>query len=376
MSKNADILRTIIGILLGLLLIFMALKLKDRIVANKKKPQLKEQKFQKKVFAQKVINEAHPIKITEKGNLQAFRQVDLFAEVQGLLEGGNKLFKPGQYYRKNEVIFSINDDEFERSLMAEKSVLYNQLAQVLPDLKLDYSEVYDKWAYYLNSIDVEAPIPDLPPFENEREKFFINSKNIVTTYYNIKNLEERLKKFKIYAPFNCVVSEALVYPGTLISPGQNLGTILNDDIYELSVSVDASYQEYIRVGKTIELRNLDQSQSWKGRISRIDATVNTLTQGITVYIETRGKGLRPGMFLEASIDAGEIKRSFELSRKLLVDNNYTYSIKNDTLRLVPVEIAFYKDKTAVITNLPDSMLVLKNPIPQAYDGMLVEILNM
>lgn len=376
MSKNADILRTIIGILLGLLLIFMALKLKDRIVANKKKPQLKEQKFQKKVFAQKVINEAHPIKITEKGNLQAFRQVDLFAEVQGLLEGGNKLFKPGQYYRKNEVIFSINDDEFERSLMAEKSVLYNQLAQVLPDLKLDYSEVYDKWAYYLNSIDVEAPIPDLPPFENEREKFFINSKNIVTTYYNIKNLEERLKKFKIYAPFNCVVSEALVYPGTLISPGQNLGTILNDDIYELSVSVDASYQEYIRVGKTVELRNLDQSQSWKGRISRIDATVNTLTQGITVYIETRGKGLRPGMFLEASIDAGEIKRSFELSRKLLVDNNYTYSIKNDTLRLVPVEIAFYKDKTAVITNLPDSMLVLKNPIPQAYDGMLVEIINM
>ena len=375
MSKNSDILRTVIGILLGCLILFAAIKLKDRIVANKKQPDVKVQKQIKKVVTQRVQNTTIPVQIIEKGTLEALQRVDLYSEVQGILEGSSKLYKPGQTYSKGELILSVNNDEFLSGLKAQRSVLYNQIAQSIPDLQLDFPDVYPKWAEYLANFDIDSDLKPLPEFSNQREKFFINKNGIVTSYYNIRNLEERKRKYRIYAPFYSVVTEANVYPGALIMPGQKLGSLINTSLFEMAVSVDESYRDYVSVGKEVKLQNLDESQYWKGRIARIDPAINTLTQGITVYIELSSKDLKEGCFLEAVIEAEAIDSSFELSRKLLVENKDVFVVQGDSLALYPVDIAFFKNKTAVITNLPDSTVILKNPVPGAYNGMLVEVVN-
>lgn len=372
MSQNSNLLRTVIGILLGVLFIFAGLKLKDRIVASKKQPQISVNKDIKKVFTTNIKNKDIPITIQEKGNLNAIRSVELYSEVQGLFKSGSKLFKEGQSYRKNELILSIDDAEFVSNLKAQRSVLYNQLAQLTADLRLDYPDVADKWIDYLSSLDFDKNIPALPEFESEREKFFINSKGIVTSYYNIKNLEERHKKYRLYAPFNGAITEALVYPGTLIRPGQKLGTIVNDSVFELVASVDESYKEYIKIGNKVKVTSLDKSQEWTGKISRIDPQVNTITQGINVYIEISGKALKPGMFLEVELDAGQIQNSFEISRKLLTEDNKLFIVEADSLRLIPIQIEFKKEKTAVVSGIPDGTQILSNPIPGSYEGMRVE----
>lgn len=372
MSQNSNLLRTVIGILLGVLFIFAGLKLKDRIVASKKQPQISVNKDIKKVFTTNIKNKDIPITIQEKGNLNAIRSVELYSEVQGLFKSGSKLFKEGQSYRKNELVLSIDDAEFVSNLKAQRSVLYNQLAQLTADLRLDYPDVADKWIDYLSSLDFDKSIPALPDFESEREKFFINSKGIVTSYYNIKNLEERHKKYRLYAPFNGAITEALVYPGTLIRTGQKLGTIVNDSVFELVASVDESYKEYIKIGNKVKVTSLDKSQEWTGKIGRIDPQVNTITQGINVYIEISGKALKPGMFLEVELDAGQIQNSFEISRKLLTEDNKLFIVEADSLRLIPIQIEFKKEKTAVVSGIPDGTQILSNPIPGSYEGMRVE----
>ncbi len=371
-KKNSDILRAIIGFGLGLILIFGAMKFSEKLKKNKAKPKIKVEKQVNKVYTQLVSNEAIPIVIQEKGSLEALKKVELYSEVQGILKAGNKLFKEGQTYAESDIMFSIDDGEFRASLVSQKSILYNLITQIMPDLKLDYPDVFSKWDEYLREFDIKRSTPTLPPFTTEKEKFFINSKNIVTTYYNIKNLEERHRKYNISAPFYGIVTEAFVNPGALIRPGQKLGTILSPSVYELAVSVNESYKQFIKVGKAVQVHNLERTKSWQGKIARIDGTVNRATQGIQIYVQLSGKDLKEGMFLVADIAGKSIPSGYEISRKLLVGNNQLYTVVDNKLKLIDAEIAFFKEQSAVITNLPDGTVLLQNAIPGAYEGMMVE----
>lgn len=375
MNVNSNVLRLIIGLILGGLLIFGSFTLANNLIAAKKKPQAQIEKKVNKVYTQTVENTSIPIIIQEKGNLQALRKVELFAEVQGQLLPANLLFKPGQRYGKDAILFQIDDAEFAASLKAQKSSLFNLIAQSMPDLKLDFPEAFPHWNNYLKNFDVNQAVPELPNFTSDKEKFYINSRNIVTTYYNIKNLEERHKKYIIRAPFPSIVTESSVHPGSLIRPGQKLGSIIQPGLYELPVSINHSFKEYLAIGKKVKLYNLHRDQSWTGRIARIDGTVNTTTQGILAYIEVSGNDLREGMYLEADLEGNSVDEGFEVSRKLLVNNESIYIIEDNQLKLFPVEVAFFKQRTAIITNLPEGTLLLKNPIPGAYQGMLVETIH-
>jgi len=375
MENNSNLLRAIIGIVIAAILIFGAVRFAGNLAASKEKPKTKSSQSVNKIYTQVVTNSEVPISFFEKGILQAVNKVELYSEVQGILKSGNQRFKPGQSYAEGATIFSIDDGEFGASLVAQKSVLYNLISQIMPDLRLDYPEVFEKWKSYLDQFDIKKTTPALPTFDSDKEKFFINAKNIVTTYYNIRNLEERHKKYNIYAPFNAVVTESLVNPGTLVRAGQKLGTIINPSAYEIAISINESFTDFLQIGKSVNLSNLKKTQSWKGKISRIDPTINTTTQGILAYINVRGKGLKEGMFLEAQIEAIPLKNAFVIPRKLLVENNKTYIVRDHELHLVNVEIGFFKEQSAIITNLPDGTVILKNAIPDAYEGMRVEPIN-
>lgn len=375
MENNSNLLRAIIGIIIAAILIFGSIKWAGNLAESKAKPKKKSAQSINKIYTQVVTNSNIPISFSEKGILQAVHKVELYSEVQGILKSGNQLFKPGQSYSKGATIFSIDDSEFKASLVAQKSVLYNLISQAMPDLRLDYPEVFDKWQSYLDQFDIKKITPTLPTFDSKKEKMFINGKSIVTTFYNIKNLEERHKKYNLYAPFYSVVTESLVNPGTLVRSGQKLGTIINPNAYEVAISINESFKDFLQIGKEVNLTNLDKTKSWKGKIARIDPTINTTTQGILAYINVRGKGLKEGMFLEAQIQAKPLKNAFVIPRKLLVENSKTYVVRDSQLHLVEVEVGFFKAQSAIVTNLQDGTVILKNAIPDAYEGMKVEQIN-
>ena len=57
-------------------------------------------------------------------------------------------------------------------------------------------------------------------------------------YYSIKNIEKRLSKYNITAPFNGVLTEALVTKGTLIRPGQKLGEFIDTSVFEIELAIE------------------------------------------------------------------------------------------------------------------------------------------
>ena len=91
------------------------------------------------VFVTPILNKEIPIVLSANGNLVAKNKIELFSEVQGVLQTSNKAFKPGTVYVQNENLLSINSDEFNASLQSQKSNLFNLITSILPDIRLDFS---------------------------------------------------------------------------------------------------------------------------------------------------------------------------------------------------------------------------------------------
>ncbi|MEM7484446.1 MAG: HlyD family efflux transporter periplasmic adaptor subunit [Bacteroidota bacterium] len=365
--------KLIISAVVGGLLIFGSLYFAGLIAGSKKDRRPKPQQVVKTVFVDTVVNSAVPIVVPANGNLRAKKRVELFSEVQGVFRSGSKLFRTGQEYSTGQTLIRIDANEYYASVQSAKSDLYNLLTSIMPDLRLDYPEIYTKWQEYLNNFDLNNSTPKLPEITSEKEKFFISGRGIISNYYNVKNLEQRLSKYNIAAPFNGVLTEALVTEGTLIRAGQKLGEFINVGTYELEVSVSKTYGDFLKLGKKVQLSNLENTQDYMGEVTRINGRVDQGSQTITVFIEVSGNNLKEGQYLEANVEAKEEANAIEVDRSLLLENNQIFVVRDSILDLIDVKPVYFTDKKVVLKDVPDSEVIVAKSLSGAYAGMLVKV---
>ena len=368
-------MRKLILAILGVLFITGAIYGAKMIINSKSKTRKAPSKVIKTVFVDTVKNTSIPIIIPANGNLVAKRRVEIYSEVQGIFKPGSKLFKPGEKYQKNEAFISINDTEYYANVQLAKSNLYNSIAAVLADLRLDFPEVFLKWEAYLKSYDLNKPTPKLPKMVSEKENYFITGRSIVSNYYTVKNLEQRLSKYTISAPFKGILTEALVTEGTLIRSNQKLGEFIDPSIYEMEVSLSKTFASLLDVGETVELNNLEHTKKYSGIVSRVNGSINSATQTIAVYIEIKNSSLKEGMYLEANLNAKKEKNAIEINRGLLLDENKIFIVTDSVLDMINVRPVYFSNTKVVLKDIPDGTIILSSPFPGAYVGMIVKPLQ-
>jgi len=242
----------------------------------------------------------------------------------------------------------------------------------MPDLRLDYPEVFPKWQAYLSGFDLDRTTPPLPEMTTEKEKFFISGRGILTNYYSVKNQEQRLKKYRISAPFKGILTEVLVTEGSLVRSGQKLGEFINTDIYELEVSISKTYSDLLNIGEEVELVSLGQNKTYKGVVARINGSVDQATQTIKAYIDVRNKELKEGMYLEANLNAKQEFDAIQIDRSLLLENNQIFVVRDSVLDLIDVKPVYFSDKKVVLKEVPEGTTIVIRPVVGAYAGMLVK----
>ncbi len=368
-------MRRIILIAIGVSLLIIAF-IWSRSIANVEKEQTQAvEKIEKVVFVDTVYNKKIPIVIPATGNLFAKDRLEIFAEVEGLFLNSARDFRPGQQFNRGELLLQINSSEYAASVQSARSNLYNLITSIMPDLRLDYPDSFSKWQTYLNSFETNKTTPPLPEPSSDQERYFITGRNITTTFFEIKNMEERLSKFNIRAPFNGIITEALVTKGSLIRPGQKLGEFINPAVYEMEVSVTNNFVDFLETGKKVLLTNLEKTREYDGTISRINARIDQNTQTVKVFVEVKGEQLREGMFLEANLDAREEENAYILARKLLVNESQIYIVDEGKLNLLDVEFIYATEREVVVKGIPDGTLILSDVLPGAFAGQPVTIMQ-
>jgi len=368
-------MRKIILALLGVLLIIASVYVSKLIISNKNTIRKAPPKVIKTVYVDTVLNSTIPIIIPANGNLIAKRRLEIYSEVQGIFKPASKLFKPGEKYNKNEIFITINNTEYYSSVQSAKSNLINSIVAIMADLRLDFPDIYPKWQAYIKSFDLDKTTPKLPKMSSEKENYFITGRGIVSNYYSVKNLEERLTKYTIKAPFKGILTESLVTEGTLIRNNQKLGEYIDPTIYEMEVSLGKNYASLLKIGENVQLNNLENTKKYTGKISRINGSVNTDTQTIAVFIEIKNSSLKEGMYLEAKLNAKNEPNAIEINRSLLLDENKIFIVRDNVLDIMEVTPTYFSETKVVLKNIPDKTIILSNPFPGAFVGMSVKPLQ-
>ncbi len=278
------------------------------------------------------------IQIDIDGRLRSIDEVTLNAEVSGKLMSMKKRFKEGVYYKKGELIFNIDDTDAKYNLLALRSNLLTSITQMMPDLKFDYPDAFQRWKTYLDNLNVENKIAPLPEIQNEQVKYYVAGRNILNQYYSIKSQEDRLSDYRIYSPFSGIVTASNVSPGSLVAPGTNLGTIINTSAFELSAPVPLSQLKYINIGQTVNLHSEALGMDWKGKVSRIGNLIDPTTQNIPIFITLKGKGLNQGMYLRGTVEGKPIESVYKIPQELIINQNEVYVVKDSIIQSKAIDV--------------------------------------
>jgi len=319
-----------------------------------------------------VRNTQLPLIVEGSGQLIARNRIEIFSEVNGVLQKTQKDFRAGTHFQKGELMIRVDATEHRANLYAQRSEFQNLVTSLLPDMRMEFPEEVEKWDNYLNSITVEKSLPPIPETTSKKEKFFVTGRKVYSTYYGIKNLEARLEKYSIHAPFTGIVTQSNINPGGLVRTGQKIGVFSNTDIFELELSVKASDAAFVHINDKATIIAADNSGQWTGFVSRVNAAIDLNSQTVSVFIETKGDGLREGMFPNARIACGTHQHAFEIPRNLLVENKYVFTIDDDSvLRKTQIHPIRFLEKSVIVQDLPDQTRILGKNIPGVFPGMKV-----
>lgn len=306
------------------------------------------------------------------GKLVAKDRIEIYAEVSGNLLSSSSRFKSGNKFSAGERLVAIDNTELSLSVISQKSNFLSTLTRILPDLKLDYPEVFEVWKNYTDQFSVERSLKNLPDI-NGSEKYFLSTQGVLNQYYAIKSQEARLAKYSISAPYSGTVAAASIKPGTLVRAGQKLGEFIRLGAYELEVAIDLEYLQYITIGAQAELSSNQVPGKFMGKVVRVSESLDANTQSAKVILELEGASLKEGMYLNGMIFTEPFFNSFLLANKQLNDQDETYIIREGKLRVKALDVLFRGENEVITSGLKDGDKILENLYDGVKDGAPVMI---
>jgi len=323
----------------------------------------------KTVEVSEVVLQSNRLNVVASGRLRAQNRFEVYAEVTGVLQNSN--FRKGARMAAGSAIAVVESREFEGQLKSQRSAFLGLVSQVMPDIQIDHSSEASAWEGFVQKVQAEKSLPEMPSVNSISLKKFLSARNVFTTYYNIKSLEERLTKYKIAAPYSGVLVEANIEPGALVRAGQKIGTFMQPGVFELEASVVPSQLKYLKEGQKVELSS--EGKNYTGRILRFNEVVDLQTQMVSVIIQVNHPDLKEGQFFEMNISAAAVPLSIEISRNLLGNDQTVFTVnpKDSTLVSKSLIVHGFNGQKALVSGLESGIWLVKKQILGGFEGMKV-----
>ncbi len=352
--------KKVFSILIGLAIIVGAIALSSYLINSKSDPRKDEQKHNTmNVKASQIKYSDIETNMKYRGRVSAFNTVDLTAEVSGRILQGDILFKDGESFSKNDVIVKIFKQDVQATQKASISSFLQTLAQILPDIKIDFPNEYEKWNNFFIAIDPEQSLPELPKINSNQEKVFLSANNVLTNYYNLQNQEIDLTKYTIIAPFNGTLKSVNKEIGSAATTGSNLATLIRSDKLEVAVPVFTDDLKWINIGDTATLTNKYDEKA-EVSVSRISGYVDEETQSVNVYLTvypSRSMSLLEGEYVDV-VFKGQTVSGFEIPREAIVNESYVYELKDKKLNKIHVDIVRSLNDSYIIAGVDSDITIV------------------
>ncbi len=338
----------------------------------------------RKVETQLLTHGDVQIKIEGNGTVEAKKTIDIISEAQGIVMFAKNDLKSGTPVKKGELICKIDPSQAENTFQSQYAEFMRVLISFLAFTNLESDELYEKWSKYVNELDVNGPIKDLPEINDPREKNQAISNNIFTQYYAVKNAEIRLSKHSIYAPFDGSITSSGIVKDSYVNFGQKLVSL--QDVTNIEVSVpllleDARWIDFSN-NPRVKVYWGSEPDNWSyGKIYRNESQLDPNSQSINVFVSLDNKELNqrlfPGNYVRVMIQGMTIPNIATIPRHIIDNDNQIYFV-DDSSRLgrAKVEVVSVQgDDILIKKSLDDSIRIITSLLQKPLVGMPIEDMN-
>ena len=215
--------------------------------------------------------------------VQSTNSVQIQPEVSGVLLKADFRLRPGQSFKKGDVLFRIENVLISNNYKAKVSEIMKLMSQALPYLKSDSPKTIKRWELFLKTLS-KYSWASMPEKLNFKEKMILSRFDILETYSDLLNLKYQNQKHIFKAPFMGQVVEASVFPGDVVRPGQIISKISQMDSLEVKINLAIQDKEHVRLGDVAELSFDELPNTYMPKVKRIGHFVEKSTNSIPVYL--------------------------------------------------------------------------------------------
>jgi len=316
------------------------------------------------------------LEITGNGIVESQNILDVVSEVSGKIDFAKNNLKNGTFIKKGELVVKVDSREIENNLYSLRSDFVNAVASLLPELKVESQDLYNKWFEYFSLVDIHKNMPDLPQISNLQEKIKLSSRQIFTKYYGVRNQEILLSKYRITAPFTGYIKTSGVIENSFISRGQHLFTV--EDVYNLEIAVPLLVDEFNQIqlnnGTEVEISSDNTEKVLNGKLIRRDPVLDRNSQSLKVYIAFSNYKMVPeflsGNYVNVNISGKKLKNVAAIPRHLVDNDSFVFTIDNGKLAKEKLEIVeIQKDKIIVGDNFDNGVEIVTTILQKPLVGM-------
>lgn len=175
----------------------------------------------------------------------------------------------------------------------------------------------------------------------------------------------------IRAPFNGVVTAVHNYPGDLAVPGKPILTLDDTGKMVARVKVAEADLPFLKVGQKATLR-YPGGRETASQVSRIYPAEDPLTRSTIVEVPVSSPGVKPGMSVEVSLEAGRSERALLVPRRAVKTEQgraWVFTVKNGRAVQVPVTLGLKNETHYEIKgDLKPGEPVVVSDLTRLYDG--------
>lgn len=341
------------------------------------------------VETQSVERATHRPAITGLGTVIPARQIQLQALVGGRVTEMHPNFTPGARVADGENLLSLQQSDFRNRLARRRAELRTAQA----DLRLE--EGRQRVAKEEFSLLDESDRPPNRDLVLRQPQLATAMAAVRSAKAAVDQAELDLSRTNLTAPFPARVLDRQVNLGSVVESGEPLGLLVASDEFWVETTVPLRHLSWIRpaghdpaepMGAAVQLRHRSAWPPDSARqgtvlrsIGQLDETTRlarllvSVPDPLALSPETEGPPLTLGSILHASIKGRPIPDSVKLNRDYLRSENTVWLLKEGSLAIREVTVAFQDAIYAYITGgLAAGDQIVTSDIANPRKGMKVQ----
>jgi len=338
--------------------------------------------------------------IASQGSIVARTETKLTSEVSGQITQVSKKFLVGGFFKKDELLLTIDDTSYQVALLRAQSQQQTAQAKLIEE-QARAKQAQDEWLL------TGKPLADAPVLALRTPQLKMAQASLLAAQADIKEAQVKLARTKIIAPYDAMLIEKQVDIGQYVSMGSVLATTNAIDYAEVRLPIKHRDIAFLNLNKTNKLINASDSQqlnqisgevelfyqlngkrhTWQAQLQRYEGVVDSksrvhylvaqLEDPYHVLTSSNHDEIRIGTFVNAKVVGKKLTNIISIPMSAVYSGNSIYLLDENNQLVIQQISVLRTDSRFVYTeeSIPDNKRLIVTKLATPVSGMTLRVIG-